>query len=222
MAEVAESFDMRPSDVETYYRLGLRARSYILMSMHDLIVGLASRYAAQYRMQQQVRQRPVNQSHPVVVFSTDCCLLNLRPDPTGRMKLDRDTRCLVMRQELVQEGYRAVLKAIDKYDANKGASQKACADLLPHPLVLLTLPLSPSSAALRCLSSRDLGCDVPDVRLPVHRERDGVVGEGRAGPAEHTGHSQRRGRRCRQAYPAAPFFTHSGAATRQDGAGGGR
>lgn len=81
MAEVAESFGMRPSDVETYYRLGLRARSYILMSMHDLIVGLASRYAAQYRMQQQVRQRPVNQSYPVVVFSTNCCLLNLRSDP---------------------------------------------------------------------------------------------------------------------------------------------
>lgn len=76
--ELAGRLGLRPSEVEAFYKLGLRARSYILMSMHGLILSLARRYAAAFGD-------------------------------------------AVDRAELVQEGYKGAMQAVERYDPVKGA-----------------------------------------------------------------------------------------------------
>lgn len=77
--ELAGRLGLRPSEVEAFYKLGLRARSYILMSMHGLILSLARRYAAAFGD-------------------------------------------AVDKAELVQEGYKGAMLAVERYDPVKGAS----------------------------------------------------------------------------------------------------
>ena len=84
--ELAGRLGLRPSEVEAFYKLGLRARSYILMSMHGLILALAARYAAAFGD-------------------------------------------AVDRAELVQEGYKGAMLAVERYDPTKGQQGKGGASL---------------------------------------------------------------------------------------------
>lgn len=67
MSDLASSFNMGVHDVEMYYKLGLRARSYILMSMHEVVLGMAARYATQYRMDQQVGTTTTHTAHAIAI-----------------------------------------------------------------------------------------------------------------------------------------------------------
>lgn len=78
--EVAESLALSPEEVQAFYKMGLRARSYILMSMHSIISALANKYAG--------------------AFS-------------------------IGREELIQEGFRGAMKAVENYDQAKATAMGA-------------------------------------------------------------------------------------------------
>lgn len=78
--QLAAHLGLTTEEVEAFYKLGLRARSYILMSMHSLIVALARKYAATFGVDQ---------------------------------------------AELVQEGYKGAMQAVEKYDRGKAAATGA-------------------------------------------------------------------------------------------------
>lgn len=52
--EVAESLALSPEEVQAFYKMGLRARSYILMSMHSIISALANKYAGAFSIGREV------------------------------------------------------------------------------------------------------------------------------------------------------------------------
>ena len=52
--DVAGSLGMTVEEVEGFYKLGLRARSYILMSMHAIISFQAAKYSAAFGMDKAV------------------------------------------------------------------------------------------------------------------------------------------------------------------------
>jgi hypothetical protein len=55
MRQVAASLNMTVHDAEIFYRLGLRARSHVLMSLQNLITAMAVKYGTAYRIEQEVR-----------------------------------------------------------------------------------------------------------------------------------------------------------------------
>ena len=78
--ELAARLGLTTEEVEAFYKLGLRARSYILMSMHSLILTLARKYAGTFGVDQ---------------------------------------------AELIQEGYRGAVTALERYDRGKAGGSGA-------------------------------------------------------------------------------------------------
>lgn len=77
---LAARLGLSPEEAAAFYKLGLRARSYILVSMHSLIAALARKYGA--------------------TFGVD-------------------------EAELVQEGYRGAMQALERYDRGKAEATGA-------------------------------------------------------------------------------------------------
>jgi hypothetical protein len=109
--EVAESLALSPEEVQAFYKMGLRARSYILMSMHSIISALANKYAGAFSIGREVGGPPhsLHSLHhqPPAVLSCE----------SGRQVL---MLALVVLQELIQEGFRGAMKAVENYDQAKG------------------------------------------------------------------------------------------------------
>ncbi len=121
--QLAARLGLTPDEVEGFYKLGLRARSYILMSMNSLITALARKYGATFGVDQ---------------------------------------------SELVQEGYKGAMQAVERYDrAKAGATgatfrgfayvyiMSAMITAARNELHLGAAPLEPRDPALMRLASGD-------------------------------------------------------------------
>lgn len=128
--ELAVRLGLTTEEVEAFYKLGLRARSYILMSMHSLILSLARKYAGTFGVDQ---------------------------------------------AELVQEGYRGAVQAVERYDGRKAGGAGATFRGFAYVYVMSAM-ITAARNELH-LGAAPLGVRDPDLM----RLGSGEKGEGREG-----------------------------------------
>ena len=154
--ELAARLGLTTEKVEAFYKLGLRARSYILMSMHSLILSLARKYAGTFGVDQ---------------------------------------------AELVQEGYRGAMQAVERYDGRKAGGTGATFRGFAYVYVMSAM-ITAARNELH-LGAAPLGVRDPDLmRLGSGEEgggREGGGGRGLLLPSRSVGEGTRA--RTRGALP---------------------